>query len=69
LRWLLSAIGTDGAAQFEESDAVLPFEAEDPMGDPVGQEIDEALEQIGSEGCRVCILCGAIVASDGTVLG
>jgi len=69
LRWLLPAIGSDGAAQFEVPDAASPFEAEDPTGDPVGREFDEALEQIGSEGCRVCPLCGAIVASDGSVLG
>jgi hypothetical protein len=68
-RLLLPAIGTDGAAQFEVPDAVLPFEAEESTDDPVGRDIDEALEQIGSEGCRVCPLCGSIVASDGSVLG
>jgi len=30
---------------------------------------DEALEETSAEGCTVCPLCGAIVASDGTVLG
>ena len=68
-RWLLSAIGTDGAAQFEEPDAAPPFEAEASTDDSTGRDVDEALEQICSEGCRVCPLCGAIVASDGSVLG
>ena len=33
-----------------------------------GPEIDEALEQISSEGWCVCPLCGAVVASDGSVV-
>jgi hypothetical protein len=68
-RWLLPAIGEDGEALFEESDAVPLFEAEESTDDPAGWDVDEALEQIASEGCRVCPLCGAIVASDGSVLG
>jgi hypothetical protein len=68
-RWLLPAIGTDGAAQFEEPDAAPTFGAEESTDDPAGRDVDEALEQIGSEGCRVCPLCGAIVADDGSVLG
>jgi hypothetical protein len=36
--------------------------------DPVGRDFDEALEQIASERGCVCPLCGAIVASDGSVL-
>jgi hypothetical protein len=63
------AIGDDGSALLGESDAADPFEAEASAGDPSGRDVDEALEQIGTEGCRVCPLCGAIVASDGSVLG
>ena len=36
--------------------------------DPAGRDFDEALEQIASERCCVCPLCGAIVASDGSVV-
>jgi hypothetical protein len=69
LRWLFSAIGKDGAALYEEPDAAVPFEAGVATTDPVRRDLDEALEQIGMEGCRVCPLCGAFVARDGTVLG
>jgi hypothetical protein len=62
-------IGTDGAALFEGRDAAPPFESEESTDNPAGQVVDEALEQIASEGCCVCPLCGAIVASDGSVLG
>ena len=69
LRLLLPPSGTDGVAPFEESDVPPPFEAEEWREDPVGRDVDEALEQLGLEGCCVCRLCGAIVASDGSVLG
>jgi hypothetical protein len=61
----------DGASLSEEpdADAAHPSEAEGPRDDPAGWDVDEAIEQITSEGCRVCPLCGAIVASDGSVLG
>ena len=68
-RWLLPAIGKDGAALYEEPDAAVPFEAEEATDDSSDRGIDGALEQIGMEGCRVCPLCGAIVARDGSVLG
>jgi hypothetical protein len=68
-RWLFPVLGKDGAAQFEEPEAASPFEAAESTDDPAWRDIDEALEQFGSEGCRVCPLCGAIVASDGSVLG
>jgi hypothetical protein len=54
---------------FGELDVAPPFEAEKSTDDPAGRDVDEALEQMGLEGCRVCPLCGAIVASDGSVLG
>ena len=46
-----------------------PFSSdEEATNDPVGRDFDEALEQIASEGCCVCPLGGAIVASDGSVV-
>jgi hypothetical protein len=68
-RWLLPAIGTDGAELFGALDASSPSTAEGPTNDPAGPDVDEALEQIVLEGCGVCPLCGAIVARDGSVLG
>jgi hypothetical protein len=68
-RWTSRAIGNDEPALLEDSDAGLPFESEPWTDDPAGRDVDEALEQIASEGCLVCPLCGAIVASDGSVLG
>jgi hypothetical protein len=65
----LPTIGTDGAALFEEPDVAPLFEAEESTGKPAGWDVDEALEQIASEGSCVCPLCGAIVADDGSVLG
>ncbi len=46
-----------------------PFYSDDEStNDPTKRDLDEALEQIASERCCVCPLCGAIVASDGSVL-
>ena len=66
---LFPAMGKDGAALYEGPGAAVPFEAEETTNDPVGRDLDEALEQIGMESCSVCPLCGAIVARDGSVLG
>jgi hypothetical protein len=44
-------------------------EAEESMDDLDRRDVDEALEEIDREGCRVCPSCGAIVARDGSVLG
>ena len=67
-RWLFPAIETDGVEKSGAPD-VSPFSADDEStNDPVGQDFDEALEQIASEGWCVCPLCGAIVASDGSVV-
>jgi hypothetical protein len=68
-RQLFPPVGTDGAALFEEPDAAPPFEAEEWTEDPAGREVDEALEQIALEACRACPLCGAVVASDGSMRG
>jgi hypothetical protein len=61
-------MGGDGASLFEESDAALAAKAEEPTADLERREFDEALEQVGSEGFRVCPLCGAIVPRDRSVL-
>jgi hypothetical protein len=41
---------------------------EESTNDPIGRIIAKALEQMAPERCCVCPLCGAIVASDGSVL-
>jgi hypothetical protein len=67
-RRLFPAIGTDGSELFGEPDASPFSTAGESTNDPAGQEFDEALEQIVSEKCTVCPLCGAIVDRDGTVV-
>ena len=67
-RWRFPAIETDGA---ETSNAphLSPFSPDDEStNDPAGWNFDEALEQIASEKCYRCPLCGAAVARDGTLL-
>ena len=67
-RWRFPAIETDGA---ETSNApyMSPFFPDDEWtNDPAGRNFDEALEQIASEIGYRCPLCGAAVASDGTLL-
>jgi hypothetical protein len=57
--WLFLAIAPD----------VPPFSSDEALtNDLTEREIDEAIEQIVSERCCVCPLCGAIVGSDGSVL-
>jgi hypothetical protein len=68
-RWLLSAVETDGKETSEPPDAPRFSPTRESSNDPAGRDFDEALEQIGLEGYRVCPLCGAIVARDGSVLG
>ncbi len=63
-RRLRPAIGTDGAELFGTPEAFPGYAAEASRDDPVGGDVDEALEQMASNGCRVCPLCGAIVARD-----
>jgi len=68
LRWLFPTIESD-AEETSEAPDVSPFSAdEESTNDPTGRDFDGALEQIASERCCVCPLCGAIVASDGSVL-
>ena len=66
---LFPTIGEDGAALFGTLDTTARFDAEESADDLAGCADDLALEQLDMEGCRVCPLCGAIVARDGSVLG
>jgi hypothetical protein len=67
-RWLFPAIETDGEEPSGDPDASPSFRDEESTNDLLGRIIAEALEQMASEKCCVCPLCGAIVASDGSVL-
>ena len=66
---LFPAIGEDGAALFGALDTTPRADAEEFADDLAGCDVDLALEQLDLEGCRVCPLCGAIVARDGPMLG
>ena len=67
-RWLFLAIEPDGE-ETSEAPNVSPFSWDEELtNDPIERDFDQALEQIASERCCVCPLCGAIVASDGSVL-
>jgi len=67
-RWLFRAIETDRKRASEAPD-VFPFSSDEELtSDQTDQDFDEALKQIAAERCCVCPLCGAIVASDGSVL-
>ena len=66
---LFPAIRENGAALFRALDTTARFDAEESADDLAGCDVDLALEQLDMEGCRVCPLCGAIVARDGSVLG
>jgi hypothetical protein len=63
LRRLLLAFGTDGAALPlpPEESARLALEASESE-----REFDLALEAVVSQGCRLCPLCGLIVAREGS---
>ena len=67
-RWRFPAIETAGA-DTSNAPYVSPFSPDDAStNDPAGRNVDEALEQIASEKCYRCPLCGAAVAPDGTLL-
>ena len=66
---LFPAIGEDGEALFGAPGTTPRSDAEESADDLAGWDVDEALEQLDLEGCRVCPLCGAIVARDGTAPG
>jgi hypothetical protein len=67
-RWLCTPIKTDGEELFGVPDAEPWSAPRESTHDPAGQDFDEALEQIVSDKCTVCPLCGAIVDRDGTVV-
>jgi hypothetical protein len=62
---LLPAIGTDGAALPLPPEESACFAREASSNEPAAQEFDLALEQMVIQECRVCPLCGLIVARDG----
>jgi hypothetical protein len=66
--WPLPAIETDWLETSDTPGAALVSRDEESTDDPVGRIIAEALEQLASEGFYVCPLCGANVASDGSLL-
>jgi hypothetical protein len=68
LRRPFPAIENDEEEMFETPDTCRRSSDEDWTNDPPERDFDLALEQIASERCCVCPLCGAIVGSDGTVL-
>jgi hypothetical protein len=68
LRRPFPAIENDEEDMFETPDTCRRSSDEDCTNDPPERDFDLALEQIASEPCCVCPLCGAIVASDGSVL-
>jgi hypothetical protein len=67
-RWLLKAFETDTGETYNAADAAPCSPDEESTNDPTGRDFDEAIEQIATEGRCVCPLCGAIVASDGSVV-
>jgi hypothetical protein len=64
-RWLRAAIGTDGANLNPASEGSCFSTPEALTNDPTEREFDEALEQVVAQECRLCPLCGLIVACDG----
>jgi hypothetical protein len=67
-RWLIPAAKTN---EKDTSEAVTapPFFAHDESSIvPAETDFDDALDQVASEKLCVCPVCGAIVASDGTVV-
>ena len=67
-RRLFPAFETDEWEIFEALDASRFSSDEESASDLSERDFDLALEQIASERCCVCPLCGAIVGSDGNVL-
>jgi len=62
------AIETNGE-ETSEAPSASPFSSDEESSNcPAARDFDEALEQLASEKCCVCPLCGAIVASDGSVV-
>jgi hypothetical protein len=69
-RWRSRGIETDWELSGEEAPDVSRFSSDAKLTSNVtDRELDEALRQVALERCCVCPLCGAIVGSDGSVLG
>ncbi len=68
-RWLSRGIETDGEQAAEAPDVSGFYSSEKFTSNVTDRELDEALRQVALERCCVCPLCGAIVGSDGSVLG
>jgi hypothetical protein len=66
--WPLPAIETYGSETSDAPGAALVYRDEESTDDPIRRIIAESLAHLASEGCCVCPLCGAIVASDGSLL-
>jgi hypothetical protein len=63
--WQFPALETD-VTKTSRAPIVSPFSQDEELThDPVGWEFDEALEQLVSEKCARCPLCGAAVGRDG----
>jgi hypothetical protein len=69
LRPLSPAIETNGEQTSEAPNSSLFSSDEDLTSDLTERDFDLALAQVASQECCVCPLCGAIVGSDGSVLG
>jgi hypothetical protein len=67
-RSLSKAITSDWEELLEALDAELGSAAMKSTIEPSLLDFDEALEQIVSEGCKLCPLCWANVDRDGTVV-
>ena len=66
-RWLSKPLKIDWEELMEAVDAHFGFAATESTNDPDLRDFDEALEQMVSEECRVCPLCGAHVGREETV--
>jgi hypothetical protein len=67
-RGTFPAVETTGEKTSASPEEFLFCLIEESPNNPVGQEFDLALEQIAVAGCCVCPLCGAIAASDRSVI-
>jgi len=67
-RWPSKPLKIDWEELMQAVDADLGFAATESTNDPDLRDFDEALEQIVSEECKVCPLCGANVDRDETVV-
>jgi hypothetical protein len=67
-RWLSPKVEAHGDQAFAASSAAAFLPDKKLTRDVTDQELDEAIEQVASQRCCVCPLCGAIVGGHGSVL-